>query len=91
MALDLPFGNESRVRAIMQEMSNELAPRRFALWEVAPEWADAELVGWGYSNGAEALLHLPRQYHSTTVAGLPARLRRMRLEPVWIDPERPMS
>jgi hypothetical protein len=87
--LDLPFGDEGRMRAIMREMSDELAPRRFALWEVAPGWADARLVGWGYSDGEDTTLRLPREYHSTTLARLPARLRRLRLEPVWVDPEPP--
>jgi hypothetical protein len=88
VGLDLPFGDEGRMRAVMREMSDELAPRRFALWEVAPEWVDARLVGWGYSDGEDTTLRLPREYHSITVASLPARLRRLRLEPVWVDPER---
>jgi hypothetical protein len=84
---DLPFGDEARCLALMQEVSDTMAPRRFGLWHVLPDWDDAELVGWGYSDGEEAVLDLPRQVHRLRHRDLPHHLRVLHLHPIWVDRE----
>ncbi|MGA8115697.1 MAG: hypothetical protein WCA46_18715 [Actinocatenispora sp.] len=84
---DPPFGDEARCREYMAEIGTRFAPRRVALWQVLPDWADARLVGWGYADETEAVLDLPGSVHRLNRASLDDRLTHLGLCPIWMDPE----
>lgn len=86
--------DEAVLAEYIEAMPTEFAPRRFAIFGVAPDRSDAGVLGWGldfegaavfcYENGGE---ELSRQIHGSSaeqVRQLLARRGEVRLG--WADP-----